>query len=96
MAETFDWLKPSLLWQADGLDFRQPDFFRPHLLGFHSDTFMEDFLAAAAAPRPTAFQRALAAPQRVCQPRLCHTAPSRFACCTLEPSSGIMGGLYFR
>jgi hypothetical protein len=57
-------LKPSLLWQSNGLDFRQPDFFRPRLLAFHSDTFMEDFLVAASAPRPDAFQATLATPQQ--------------------------------
>jgi len=45
MPEVFDWLKPAPLWQPDGLDFRQPDFFRPCLLVFRSDTFMEEFLA---------------------------------------------------
>jgi hypothetical protein len=63
MTETFDWLTPSLLWQPGGLDFQQPDFFnifRPQLLEFHSDTFMEDFLAAAASPSPDAFRATLA------------------------------------
>ena len=55
MTEVFDWLKPSPLWQQMALDFRQPDFFRPQLLEFRSDTFMEDFLAAAGMPKPTPF-----------------------------------------
>jgi hypothetical protein len=68
MTEAFDWLKPSLLWQVDSLDFRQPDFFRPQLLEFRSDTFMEDFLAAAAAPKPDAFRHLLAKPATSGQP----------------------------
>ena len=63
MPETFDWFKPSLVWQVDGQDFRQPDFFRPQLLEFHSDNFMEDFFAAAGAAKPDALQNhILAAP----------------------------------
>ena len=56
MIETFDWLKPSLLWQVDGLDFRQLGFFRPQLFEFRSDSFMEEFLAAAASPQLDALQ----------------------------------------
>src|ERR1044071_5273338 len=54
MAETFDWLKPSLLWQRGGGDMIRRDFFRPALHEFRTDTFMEDFLAAAssAASKP--------------------------------------------
>ena len=60
MAQAFDWLKPSLLWRADVLDFRQPDFFQPQLFRFDSDEFMEQFLAAVAAPGPDALEKALA------------------------------------
>jgi hypothetical protein len=59
MAETFDWLKPSILWQPGSADMRQQEFFRPTLLEFGTDTFMEDFLAAAAAPRADAFGNAV-------------------------------------
>jgi hypothetical protein len=69
MTEAFDWLQPALLWRTDGLDFRQPElFFRPQLLEFRSDTFMEDFLAAASAPQPRAFQAALAVPEQAGKP----------------------------
>ncbi|MCA1614976.1 MAG: hypothetical protein LC795_15255 [Acidobacteria bacterium] len=54
MAETFDWLKPSLLWQPGATDMLRRGFFRPALHEFTTDKFMEDFLAAAAsaAPKP--------------------------------------------
>jgi hypothetical protein len=68
MTEAFDWLKPSPLWQADGLDFRRPDFFQPHLLEFRSDTFMEDFLAAANSPKPGTLQAVLAIPPQPDKP----------------------------
>jgi len=67
MPEVFDWLKPSRLWQPGGLDFRQLDFFQPRLLAFHSDTFMEDFFAAASAPQPDAFEATLTTPPRAGQ-----------------------------
>jgi hypothetical protein len=56
VVETFDWLKPSMLWQADGLDVRLQDFFRPQVLEIRTDTFMDDFLAAAAAPTARALR----------------------------------------
>jgi hypothetical protein len=68
MPEVFDWLKPASLWQPGGLDFRQPDFFRPRLLAFHSDTFMEEFLAAASRPQADALQNLLATPPQPGQP----------------------------
>jgi hypothetical protein len=57
MPETFDWLKPSLLWQRGGLDIRQPDFFRPALLEFSTDKFMEEFLSAITAKPASVFQQ---------------------------------------
>lgn len=60
MAETFDWLKPSPLWQAGAADMLRQEFFRPALHEFRADTFMEDFLASAAAPTPKAFRASLA------------------------------------
>jgi hypothetical protein len=60
MAETFDWLKPSPLWQAGAADMLRAEFFRPALHEFRADTFMEDFLASAAAPTPKAFRESLA------------------------------------
>jgi hypothetical protein len=62
MAHTFDWLKPSALWQDGVLDFRSQDFFQPQLLAFHSDTFMPDFFAAAAAPKGDALRSQIATP----------------------------------
>jgi hypothetical protein len=60
MAETFDWIKPSLLWQPAALDMLQPDFFRPALLEFRSDDFMKDFLAAAGSKRPDGLRQVIA------------------------------------
>lgn len=60
MAETFDWLKPSILWQRGGADMLQRDFFRPALHEFTTDKFMEDFLAATAAPATRPFRDTLA------------------------------------
>lgn len=48
MSQEHDWLIPSPLWSTNG--FRQVDFYRPALFEFRSDDFMEEFLAAAAAP----------------------------------------------
>ncbi len=62
MGEILDWAKPSPLWQADGQDARQADFFRPALLQFESDDFMDEFFAAAGARKPAALQKAVAAP----------------------------------
>lgn len=64
MAETFDWIKPSLLWQENGQDMLNADFLQPRLLEFRSDNFVPDFLAAASAPRPDAFRQAIAQPAR--------------------------------
>jgi len=69
MGATFDWLKPSPLWQANGLDVRERDFFQPRLLEFRSDSFMEDFYAAAGAPKADALQKAIAAPPANGHPR---------------------------
>jgi hypothetical protein len=54
----FDWTKPSPLRFA-----RDQDFFQPILLEFCSDSFMEDFLAAAGAPKPDGLTRFIAAPR---------------------------------
>jgi hypothetical protein len=43
--EVFDWLKPSPLWSADGSDIPNGDLFRPRLLTFTSDQFVNEFLA---------------------------------------------------
>ncbi len=64
MSETFDWLAPSLIWQADGIDYRRAESFRPQLLEFHSDSFMDDFLAATGDPDPETFKKVIAAPEK--------------------------------
>lgn len=48
--ETFQWLKPSALWNPDAKDFARPELFVPRLLKYASDDFVEDFLADAAQP----------------------------------------------
>jgi hypothetical protein len=63
----FDWLKPSLLWDRDGLVIRWPDSFQPQLFEFRSDTFMEDFAAAAGSTDPLALEKALAKPPQADQ-----------------------------
>jgi hypothetical protein len=62
MSETFDWLKPSILWQQGGADMLRRDFFRPTLHEFTTDKFMEEFLASASAPTPKPFGDSLAKP----------------------------------
>ncbi|HEV2762387.1 MAG TPA: hypothetical protein VGV38_05270 [Pyrinomonadaceae bacterium] len=61
MAETFNWVKPSPLWSSNGSDMARRDFFRPPLMQFTGDDFMEQFFAAVAAPRPNAFEQAVSA-----------------------------------
>src|SRR5215471_8718940 len=63
MLETFDWLKPSPLWQPNGQDFRnRTDFFRPVLLEMQTDDFMTDFFTAVGAPKGDALAGAIAKP----------------------------------
>jgi hypothetical protein len=62
MAEAFNWIKPSLLWQPDAQDMLRSDFFRPALLEFRSDDFVKDFLALASSKRPSGLQQAIAQP----------------------------------
>lgn len=62
MGETFDWVKPSILWRADGADMIRREFFRPVLHGFKTDKFMDEFLASASAPGPALFRDSLARP----------------------------------
>ncbi len=47
MSQHITWLKPQPLWQESGDDYRQPDFFQPHLFRYDSDAFVEEFMAAA-------------------------------------------------
>ena len=62
MGETFDWVKPSILWRAGSADMLQREFFRPTLHGFNTDKFMDEFLASASAPGPAGFRDSLARP----------------------------------
>ncbi|MDT5296262.1 MAG: hypothetical protein QOJ76_3142, partial [Acidobacteriota bacterium] len=62
MAETFDWLKPSILWQRGGGDMLRRDFFRPALHEFATDKFMDEFLASTSAPTTKPFRDSLAKP----------------------------------
>ena len=43
-SEIFDWLKPSPLWSGDAEELLHGDLFRPRLLQFESDQFIDDFL----------------------------------------------------
>jgi hypothetical protein len=68
MPETFDWIKPSLLWQPASQDMLRPDFFHPVLLEFRSDDFVKDFLALASAQGPQGLQSTIAGPSKPGQP----------------------------
>lgn len=64
MTEVFDWVKPSPLWQTSGTDVREQnfEFFRPQVLEVRSDTFLDDFLAAAGAATADPLRKLIAAP----------------------------------
>ncbi|MCA9969178.1 MAG: hypothetical protein KC425_03130 [Anaerolineales bacterium] len=90
MTVAIDWLKPAALWQENGLDFRQLDFFRPQLFEYRTDSFMDQFLADAAAPQPAALTAALApappdsAPLKLFQPlHGCFYLVGASLCCRL-------------
>ncbi len=57
--ESFDWLKPSPLWEAGLASARQPDFFQPQLLQFNDDNFIGAFRKALAANDPDKLRAAL-------------------------------------
>jgi hypothetical protein len=52
MPHTFEWLKPSPMWQENGRDMLAPayrsSFRQPQVLQFESDDFMDEFFAIAA------------------------------------------------
>lgn len=50
MIHEHDWLAPAPFW--GGSDYRQAEFYRPALFELRSDDFMDEFIAAAAAPGP--------------------------------------------
>jgi hypothetical protein len=52
LRETFDWLKPSPLWDGGIEDARRADFFQPQLLEFDDDNFIGAFRQVAAASDP--------------------------------------------
>src|SRR4030095_5413617 len=60
--ESFDWIKPSPLWQPHRQDFLAQDFFRPLLLQFETDDFMDEFLRIAARREPDELAKAVAVP----------------------------------
>jgi hypothetical protein len=60
--EQFDWLTPSPLWQPQARDYRQADFYRPAILEFQTDDFMNDFFAAAESKEPGTFATKVAVP----------------------------------
>ncbi|MEI2692769.1 MAG: hypothetical protein V9H69_24815 [Anaerolineae bacterium] len=62
MSQHYTWLKPRPLWQEDGDDYRQPDFFQPHLFRYNSDAFVEEFMAAAQAADASTLAGRLAQP----------------------------------
>jgi hypothetical protein len=66
--ESFDWIKPSPLWQPDGQDALAQDFFRPLLLQFETDDFMDEFLRIAARREPDELAKAVAVPARANKP----------------------------
>ncbi len=49
MQESFDWVKPSPFWIKNGDDLDQGSFFRPAVLEYASDDFVEEFLADTGA-----------------------------------------------
>lgn len=54
MAHEHDWLAPSPFWSGNG--HQQAGFYRPALFELRSDDFMDEFLAAAAAPSAALLQ----------------------------------------
>jgi hypothetical protein len=78
MTETFDWLKPSLLWQANAQDTLDAAFLKPVLLEFTTDSFMNDFLAAASRKQPAAFQSLLLKKKGSADPKLFQPAHGNF------------------
>lgn len=61
MQESFDWLQPSPLWESGPTRARQPGFFRPQILEFRDDNFIDAAMTAAAARDATSFRTAVAA-----------------------------------
>jgi hypothetical protein len=59
LRETFDWLKPSPLWDGGLAGVRSsPDFFQPQVFGFNDDNFVKDFRDAVGASDPTSLKSA--------------------------------------
>jgi hypothetical protein len=84
MPEAFDWLKPSPLWDGPE-EMKRAEFFRPQVLEFASDDFIQEFQTAAAAPRPSALRQVLVSPGPAGPPRLFQPIHGRFylACASL-------------
>jgi hypothetical protein len=63
LRETFDWLKPSLLWRRGLAGANAPDFFQPQLIKLNDDNFMATFRAVAASSDPTELEALVVTPQ---------------------------------
>ncbi|HXU86147.1 MAG TPA: hypothetical protein VN773_10095 [Verrucomicrobiae bacterium] len=50
VAQSFDWLMPSPLWDFAAGDHRRPEFFQPILVELKTDDFMGEWFAASRAP----------------------------------------------
>lgn len=83
MPEAFDWLTPSPFWTETPDEMTRPSFFRPVVLEFASDDFMQDLQTAAA--RATALRKAVVAPGAAGPARLFQPIHGRFyvACASL-------------
>lgn len=92
---TFDWLKPSPLWQTNGRDLLVPAqrdaFRRPQILEFRSDDFMPAFLGIAERGAAAEFPIATPPPLEAGRPlKLFQPAHGRFylvcaSLCCLQP-----------
>jgi len=49
VAQSFDWLKPSPLWDFAAGDHRRTEFFQPTLVELKSDDFMDEWFSASRA-----------------------------------------------
>ena len=63
MTETFDWLKPSPLWAADGSDANEPEFFRPRVLELQDGRRSWTTSSAAGSGKQPALAGLAAKPQ---------------------------------
>jgi hypothetical protein len=89
MTHEHDWLAPSPFWSSNG--YQQAEFYRPALFELRSDDFMDEFLAAAAAPHAARLESQRLAPAPEGNPsKLFQPAHGRFylaaaSLCCREP-----------